>query len=75
MMKSSQAIVYIEIPLKVDFIHCPAEPMSLEYPGCPEHIEIEGIYFDGQPWQCSDERWLELQDKITQACWEEVKDR
>jgi hypothetical protein len=40
----------IEIPghvLDVEWNHQKFEPETLEYPGCPESMEVDGAYVDG----------------------------
>lgn len=33
--------------LDVEWNHQPLEPETLEYPGCPESMEVDGAYVDG----------------------------
>lgn len=47
-MKTYERTVWVELPVIVEFQYQPYEPPErgpeAQYPGCPEAIEIEGIY-------------------------------
>jgi hypothetical protein len=66
--KSGQIEHWIEIPIKVNYTLEPAERMTLTYPGCEAHMEIDEIR-----WPTVDEmnKIVEKEtDNINMACWE-----
>lgn len=73
-MSSHRITHWIEIPIEIEFEFCPAERMTWDYPGCPEHIEIEGIYCGGKPLQIPDDILTQHEDEIEQACWDELEE-
>jgi hypothetical protein len=47
-VSTHERTVWIELPVQVEFNYQPFEPPErgpeAQYPGCPEAIEIEGLY-------------------------------
>lgn len=40
-------ITHQNIQLEVEYIYEPYEAQTLEYPGSPENVEVEEIYYNG----------------------------
>ena len=58
--------------LDVEWNHHPFEPATLEYPGCPESIEVDGTYVDGV--DVFKELPESIKGKISDILWELVNE-
>jgi hypothetical protein len=54
----------------VNFYHRSEERQTLEYPGAPEEVEIEQVFFQGKPVEVSDEQIKRFED----AAWENLEE-
>lgn len=58
--------------LDVEWNHQPFEPETLEYPGCPESMEVDGAYVDGVDiFKTLPES---VKNSISEILWEIVND-
>lgn len=64
------------VTLKVRAKISPAEPMTMDYPGCPESIEemeIE-IYGEKITQKLQDKIYKENEDEINEVIWDDVEE-
>jgi len=59
-----------DMVLDVEWNHQPYEPETLEYPGCPESIEVDGAYVGGI--NIFNDLPESLKDKISDILWDLV---
>ena len=79
-----KAIIHLELEFEIDFDAIPAERMTRHYPGCPAHIELNGLeVITGKDskidvWDCGSKLHDYLiktyEDELMEACWEEVEE-
>ena len=41
-------VKYKSFEFEVDYHHTPAEPMTMDYPGCPAEIYLEDVRLEGK---------------------------
>jgi len=76
-MSTHKITHWIEIPVEVEFEYQPKENSTLTYPGCPEIIEVENVFYKDSKHiaQNGFRSYLEEKygDEILQACWDHIK--
>ena len=71
MSKSRTMTYWLEIPVKVHFTVNEAEKMTLTYPGCDRHIEIDELVI---PPHYEIQKLLPDDDRMAELCWEDLKE-
>jgi len=68
--------IELTVPVTIKFEAIKAERMTRHYPGCPAHIEIDGMEFMGVPFgtALTDAIYDEFEDEINDECWDYIND-
>ena len=66
---------WVEIPITIHYDAQPAERMTRHYPGCPAHIELTTVEFNGKPIDEAIGEYItkEYEDSIIEDCWDDVE--
>jgi hypothetical protein len=71
MVEYGEIEYYIEIPIRVNYSHHPAEPGDRYQPGTSDYITID---FYSYPHEPEIEKMIdERADRIKDACWEDYR--
>ena len=63
---------WVEIPITIYY----DAHMTWNYPGCPAHIELTSVEFDGKPIDESIGEYVtkEYEDSIIDDCWDDAEE-
>jgi len=66
-----KCLVHLEVPFWIDYEYHPAERMTLEYPGCDEHIIVNDIEIADDLKEYISDQYA---GEISEECLEDYKE-